>query len=66
MTIRQSSPPASTLFGEVLSGQVDRHCGVEAVDGVVDAADEAGFGVAAGAAHVFEEGEAECLDLGSV
>jgi hypothetical protein len=42
---------------------VGDHLGVEAVDGVVDTADEAGFGVAAGVAHAAEQGEPEAGDL---
>lgn len=46
--------------------QVRDDMGVEAVHGIVDAADETGFGIAATAAHAPEEGEAEAGDLRAV
>lgn len=45
--------------------EVDGDGGVEAVYGVVDAADEAGLGVAAAASHAFEQGQAEPGDCGA-
>lgn len=45
---------------------MDDDGGVEAVYSVVDAADEAGLGVAAAASHALEQGQTEPGDLGAV